>query len=177
LRPSIQSSSRNRCTSAAVHWLWAEGVVEPRKPMVGSFPGCCARVASGQVAAAPPSSEINSRRLMCSLRLRVTLYHTVLRYCVVHHSKFWPPMTGSGQERRIRPVCNTPRSRHRSGHPKSTRWDSCTAAKLHHHHHHHSITSSAPTSCTARDQGRDQRVSRIRRLVSTNSCPPLPLCS
>jgi len=39
--------------------------------------------------------------------------------------------------------------------------DSCTAAKL---HHHHSITSSAPTSCTARDQGRDQRVSRIRRL-------------
>ena len=56
---------------------------------------CCARAASGHAAAAPPSSVMNSRRLMCSLRLRVTPYRTVHRNCVVHHSKFWPPMTGS----------------------------------------------------------------------------------
>src|SRR5262249_23757329 len=35
----------------------------PRKPMVGSFPGCCARAVSGQTAAAPPSSLMNSRRV------------------------------------------------------------------------------------------------------------------
>jgi hypothetical protein len=33
-----------------------------KKPMVGSFAGCCARTASGHVAAAPPSSVMNSRR-------------------------------------------------------------------------------------------------------------------
>jgi hypothetical protein len=39
-----------------------------RKPIVG-IAGCCARAARGQqaedAAAAPPSSEMNSRRLMC----------------------------------------------------------------------------------------------------------------
>src|SRR5262249_38679355 len=33
-------------------------------PMVGSFPTCCARAASGHVAAAPPSSVMNWRRLI-----------------------------------------------------------------------------------------------------------------
>ena len=42
----------------------AEGVAAPRNPMVGSFAGCCARAASGHAAAAPPSSVMNSRRLM-----------------------------------------------------------------------------------------------------------------
>ena len=37
VRPSIQPSSRSRCTKAAIHWLWAEGVLAPRNPMVGSF--------------------------------------------------------------------------------------------------------------------------------------------
>ena len=32
--------------------------------MVGSLPGCCARAASGEHAAAPPSSVMNSRRLI-----------------------------------------------------------------------------------------------------------------
>jgi hypothetical protein len=35
----------------------------PKNPMVGSLPACCARAASGHVAAAPPSSVMNSRRL------------------------------------------------------------------------------------------------------------------
>ena len=64
VRPSIQPSSRSRCTKAATHWLLAEGVPAPKNPMVGSFPGCCARAASGHAAAAPPSSVMNSRRLM-----------------------------------------------------------------------------------------------------------------
>ena len=32
--------------------------------LVGSFPACCARAASGQAAAAPPRSLMNCRRLM-----------------------------------------------------------------------------------------------------------------
>jgi hypothetical protein len=40
--------------------------------------GCCARAASGQAAAAPPSNVMNSRRLMGSLlRPRAAHYHTV----------------------------------------------------------------------------------------------------
>src|SRR6516165_9529054 len=63
LRPSIQPSSRSRCTNAATHWPWIEGVLEPKNPIIGSLAGCCARVARGQ-AAAPPSSVMNSRRLL-----------------------------------------------------------------------------------------------------------------
>ena len=62
VRPSIQPSSRSRCTKAAVHGPQAEGVAAPKNPMVGSFAGCCARAASGHAAAAPPSSVMNSRR-------------------------------------------------------------------------------------------------------------------
>ena len=42
----------------------AEGVLEPKNPMIGSFPTCCARAASGHIAAAPPISVMNSRRFM-----------------------------------------------------------------------------------------------------------------
>ncbi len=56
VRPSIQPSSRSRCTNAANHWPCDEGVPETRNPMVGSFPACCARAASGHAATAPQSS-------------------------------------------------------------------------------------------------------------------------
>ena len=69
VRPSIQPSSRSRCTKAAIHGLQAEGVLAPRNPMVGSLLGCCARAASGH-AAAPPSSVMNSRRFIRSPRRR-----------------------------------------------------------------------------------------------------------
>jgi len=39
----------------------AEGVLTPRKPIVGNLLVCCARAASGH-AAAPPMSDMNSRR-------------------------------------------------------------------------------------------------------------------
>jgi len=64
--PSIQPSSRNRCTRAATHWLAAEGLAAPRKPIVRNLPGCCACPASGHAAAAPLRIEMNSRRLIAS---------------------------------------------------------------------------------------------------------------
>ena len=63
VRPSIQPSSRSRCTKAATHGSSGEGVVGPKNPMVGSFAACCARAASGHAAAAPPRSVMNSRPL------------------------------------------------------------------------------------------------------------------
>src|SRR6266480_3667467 len=61
VRPSIQPSSRSRCTNAANHWPCDEGVPGTRNPMVGSFPACCAWAASGNAAAAPPSNLVKSR--------------------------------------------------------------------------------------------------------------------
>jgi len=63
VRPSIQPSSRSRCTNAANHWPCDEGVPATRNPMVG-FAGCCARAASGHAAAAPPNVAKNFRRSM-----------------------------------------------------------------------------------------------------------------
>ena len=64
LRPSFQPSSRSHSTNADTHGLASDSVLEPKNPIVGSFAACCARAASGQIAVAPPSSVINSRRLM-----------------------------------------------------------------------------------------------------------------
>jgi hypothetical protein len=40
-----------------------DAAAEPalKKPMVGSFAGCCARAASGHATVGPPSSALNSR--------------------------------------------------------------------------------------------------------------------
>src|SRR5262245_59693136 len=70
VRPSVQPSSRSRCTKAATHSLAAERVLWPKKPMVGSLSPCCARTASGQATAAPPSSVMNSRLFTRSPRRR-----------------------------------------------------------------------------------------------------------
>jgi hypothetical protein len=56
VRPSIQPSSRSRCTKAAIHLLWVADVPEPKYPMVGSFATCCARAPSGN--AADPASSV-----------------------------------------------------------------------------------------------------------------------
>ena len=68
VRPSIQPSSRSRCTKAAVHWPQAEAVAAAQKPDGRQLAVCCARAASGHAAAAPPSSVMNSRRLVCRER-------------------------------------------------------------------------------------------------------------
>ena len=52
--------------SVAPFPLWAQAVVAPRNPMVGTFAGCCARAARGH-AAAPPSATNNSRRPMVTV--------------------------------------------------------------------------------------------------------------
>src|SRR5262249_51763858 len=57
-------SSPSRRTKASVHRLWTAGVFAPKKPMVGSLPGCCALAANGHAAAPPPSSVMNSRRFI-----------------------------------------------------------------------------------------------------------------
>jgi hypothetical protein len=54
----------------ATHWLMAEGVLDPKNPMIDSFAGCCALAASGHATAAPPSSVMNARRFIRSPRRR-----------------------------------------------------------------------------------------------------------
>jgi hypothetical protein len=68
VRPSTQLISGSRCTKAESRCPSpdAEAQLAPRNPMVGSLPGCCARAVSGH-AAAPLSSDRNSRRLMSRL--------------------------------------------------------------------------------------------------------------
>ena len=61
VRPSIQPSSRSRSTNASVHEPQLDREPVPRKPIVGSFAGCCAPAVTGHVTAAPPSSVMNSR--------------------------------------------------------------------------------------------------------------------
>jgi len=39
-----------------------KGVPAPKNPMVGNFPGCCARAVSDQVTAALLKAVMNSRR-------------------------------------------------------------------------------------------------------------------
>src|SRR5262249_32612808 len=54
--------------SVAPFSLWAQAVVAPRNPMVGSFFACCARTTSGH-AAAPPRSVKNARQVMLDIGL------------------------------------------------------------------------------------------------------------
>jgi hypothetical protein len=85
VRPSIQPSSRSRWTKAAYQWPWVAGVPDPMIPIVGSFPGCCARTASGHAAAAPPSRVMNSRRLMDSPQAKedtLSHYWTAVVLCI-----------------------------------------------------------------------------------------------
>jgi hypothetical protein len=58
------------CMKAPTRWLSSAGVLETSSPIVGSFPVCCARAASGHAAAAPPSSVTNSRLFTRSPRRR-----------------------------------------------------------------------------------------------------------
>ena len=60
------------------------------------FVTCCARAASGHEAA-PRTSVMNSRRLTDWPRKQSVLpYHAVGR--IVHHGKFWLPMSALGQK-------------------------------------------------------------------------------
>ena len=66
-----RSRPRSALGRKAVRWprvIWAEAA-RLRNPITGSA-GCCARAASGQAAAAPPNSAMNSRRLIRSPRRR-----------------------------------------------------------------------------------------------------------
>jgi hypothetical protein len=57
--------------------VWHDGC-----PITG-IGGCCARVASGQTAAAPPRSVMNSRRCMgLPRRPTTTPYHIIVAWCI-----------------------------------------------------------------------------------------------
>ena len=60
----IRASSRSRCWNAVVQGAQADGVDEPKRPIVGSLDACCARATIGHDTAAPPHSVMNSRRPM-----------------------------------------------------------------------------------------------------------------
>jgi hypothetical protein len=62
-RPSLGGRRRipHTCGSGGLHNA-ANHDPFGKYPMVGSFPACCARAASGHAAAAPPRSVMNSRR-------------------------------------------------------------------------------------------------------------------
>jgi hypothetical protein len=83
--PSIQPSSRRRCTKAAVHWLSIEDAPVPSNPMVNSLP-CCACAESGHATAAPPTNEMKVRRLV--LPSSRGSHPTTSKRRVVQHSKF-----------------------------------------------------------------------------------------
>src|SRR5262249_2629211 len=62
-----------------------------------------ARAASGHAAAAPPTSVMNSRRLTGPApQNRGLPYHAV--GCIVHHGKFWLPMSAMGQKQTLQSV-------------------------------------------------------------------------
>ena len=62
IHPSFRSPSRNAATEDCPSWsLSAE---EVRTPIRRTRSGCCARAASGDAAAALPSSVMNSRRVL-----------------------------------------------------------------------------------------------------------------
>jgi hypothetical protein len=63
VRPSIQPSSRSRCTNAAVNWLCAAAVDAPSNPMVGSFAGSCARAPASGAGSSDWCQEATSRRV------------------------------------------------------------------------------------------------------------------
>src|SRR5579872_776138 len=65
LRPSVQPSSPSRCTKAAVIRLCAAALSTPINPMTGTA-GCWARTAKGNAVTVPPTSVMNSRRLIAS---------------------------------------------------------------------------------------------------------------
>jgi hypothetical protein len=62
--------SRKLGDLAARRAVSVERVLAPKYLMVGSFPACCARAASGHEAAAPPSSVMKSRRFNWSNCIR-----------------------------------------------------------------------------------------------------------
>ena len=101
VRPSIQPSSRSRCANAATHWLQAEAVPGPRKPIVGSLPAGCACAPSGQSAVAPAMSVMKSRRLMgFSQGQDYGLTIAGLEWVgAVHRSKSPPPMSAMDHKR------------------------------------------------------------------------------
>src|SRR5262249_45193343 len=107
VRPSIQPSSRNRCTKAAIRWLSVASVPKPKYPMVDNFAACWARAASGHAATAPPRAASNSRRPMVTV-IRPSRARCVKQTIARHQRavftfkehRMLPPFTGGHSQAR-----------------------------------------------------------------------------
>ena len=96
LRPSMRPPSLNPWRKAATELMPEVS----RIPMTGSD-ACCARPMTGH-APAPPTSVMNSRRLMCVLTSARGEHPTTLRCRVVQHSKVDRRMVEMGHKPRRR---------------------------------------------------------------------------
>jgi hypothetical protein len=67
-----------------------------RTPTRRTVPASCAHATRGHAAAAPPTSVMNSRRLMWSLKLRTTHYHMIEKTRIAHRSIFAHPTSATG---------------------------------------------------------------------------------
>jgi len=67
LHVRLPALSQSRLPRRTLQRPKKEGEAPLRNPITG-IAGCCARAASGHAAAAPPSSVMNSRRLVCRER-------------------------------------------------------------------------------------------------------------
>src|SRR5215216_4083502 len=79
LRPSVQPSSPSAFVNAAnPACVWLSPSVFPNRiPIRRTRSPCCARAAIGHAAAALPTKEMKSRRLMWPLKSRSQTYHIV----------------------------------------------------------------------------------------------------
>ena len=106
VRPSIQPSSRSRCTNAAIRWPSAEAVLDPNNPMVRSLLGCCARAASGHVRHAT-----EERDDLAPLQLIKLHFNPACQYA--SRISYWQ-WSVSGHQRASTDGSTTPASRLRS---------------------------------------------------------------
>src|SRR5262245_18558755 len=79
--------------------------LRPRNPIIGTV-ACCARAASGQAAAVPPSSVMNSRRLMSDMGAPPPVLESTAQSA--YHTLSLPER-GTGRYRPKQPVLRQPR--------------------------------------------------------------------
>jgi len=61
----------------AIQWPQGDAMLKRKKSTQRNSVFCCARAASGHVAAAPPTRPMNSRRLMGRPVVEVKVYHII----------------------------------------------------------------------------------------------------
>ena len=99
-QPSRARPSRSPASVAFV--LGSSAAKTISTPIRRGVADCCACAASGHAAAALPTSEMNSRRLMGRPKAKDKPTTLVNESCVLRHSKFGLSMSALGQKRTSR---------------------------------------------------------------------------